>query len=295
MTKKTRGLGRSLDSLLGERVVVDQPSPTMPGPAIMPLQPLDLDLLQPGQYQPRRIFEPEALAELAESIRQQGIIQPIVVRSTSAGRYEIIAGERRWRAAQLAGLKKIPALVRNLSDNEAIAIALIENIQREDLNPIEEARAFQRLIDEFHMTHQAVADAVGRSRVGVTNFLRLLSLHPDVASMLERGEIEMGHAKVLLALPQADQPRGAKIVIARGLSVRETEDLIRTLQGQKTTVVKSKKIDPDIQKLQQRLSDHLGAPVILDCNSKGRGKLIISYNSLDELDGLLEKMDVVGV
>lgn len=288
MTKKTRGLGRSLDSLLGT-VSIAQPK-VATNPSDASLQQLDLDLIQPGRYQPRRIFEPEALQDLAESIRKQGIVQPIVVRPIDQGRYEIIAGERRWRAAQLTDLKKVPALVRTLTDNEAVAIALIENIQRQDLNVVEEARAFQRLIDEFKMTHQEVAEAVGKSRAGISNFLRLLSLQKEVLFMLERSELEMGHAKVLLALQPADQLRAAKIVIARGLSVRETEALIKTLQTQKSVLAPARSTDPDIQKLQRRLSDHLGAMVTVDCNAKGRGKVVIAYNNLDELDGILSKM-----
>jgi ParB family chromosome partitioning protein len=230
----------------------------------------------------------ESLQDLADSIAAQGVVQPIVVRSIGENHYEIIAGERRWRAAQMAGLHEIPAVVREVDDRSAIAIALIENIQRENLNPLEEARALERLIKEFELTHEQAAEAVGRSRAAVSNILRLLDLDSSVKGMLERGEIEMGHARALLALAGAKQIEAARQVISRGLSVRATEGLIRQLQQIRTTKSSAKPKDPDIQKLETSLSDRLGARVLLRQGKGGKGKLEISYNSLDELDGILE-------
>lgn len=255
------------------------------------LRHLPIELLQRGRYQPRREIAPEAIQELADSIRAQGIIQPIVVRSIEAGRYEIIAGERRWRAAQLAGLTDIPALIKDIPDEAAAAIALIENIQRENLNPVEEAMALQRLLDEFAMTHQEVATAVGKSRTTVTNSLRLLSLQPEVKIMLERGELEMGHARTLLALEGHFQVEAAKIVADKKLSVRETEQLVRNYQSLNQPSKKSAEVfDPNIRHLQQTLSDKLGAPISFQHSSKGKGKMIIYYNNLDELDGILQRI-----
>lgn len=238
-------------------------------------------------------MHPEALEELANSIRAQGVMQPIVVRpiGTSDGEtlYEIIAGERRWRATQQAGLDSIPVIIRDVPDEAAIAMALIENIQREDLNAMEEAMALQRLKEEFELTHQEVADAVGKSRVTVTNLLRLTTLHPDVQKMLERGDLEMGHARALLSLPDAEQKAAAKEVVAKGISVRQTEALVRRLLQQKEAVQTKteSRIDPDIRHLQETLSEKIGVPVVLQHGAKGKGKLILSYNSLDELDGIL--------
>jgi len=242
--------------------------------------------LQRGQFQPRKGMDPETLGELAESIKAQGIIQPIIVRPIGEKSFEIIAGERRWRAAQLAGLDEVPALVRDLPDESAIAMSLIENIQREDLNVIEEADALHRLMTEFEMTHQEVAGAVGKSRSAVTNILRLLNLNSDVKILVEHGDLEMGHARALLALPEMEQPSAAKIVASKELSVRETEKLVRKLLAGET--IKSKKtIDPDVRVLQNDLAEKLGAKVVVTHGSKGKGKLVIQYSSLDELEGIL--------
>lgn len=285
MAVKKRGLGRGLDALLS-----GSSTPETVEAAGADLRELPVDLLQPGKYQPRTDMHPESLEELANSIRAQGVVQPIVVRSINAGgQYEIIAGERRWRAAQMAGLHEIPAVVRNVPDEAAIAMALIENIQREDLNPIEEAIALQRLIDEFQMTHQEAAGAVGRSRAAVSNLLRLLTLNGDVRRMLEQGELEMGHGRALLALEGDDQSKAAREVAAKGYSVRETEHLVRRLSTTPVKLRKSAKpLDPNIKHLQDELSDKLAARVAFQHNSKGNGKLVIHYNSLEELDGILK-------
>ena len=246
---------------------------------------------QRGTYQPRVHFEPEALQELADSITAQGVVQPIVVRPLQDGRFELIAGERRWRATQLAGLCSIPAVVKDLDDQSAAAVSLIENIQRENLNPLEESRALQRLIDEFDMTHQQVAEVVSRSRTSVTNLLRLKDLNDDVKTLVDEKQIEMGHARALLALTGSEQSMLAQKVASRGLSVRETEQLVRK---QLNPVEKPKHAsgqqDPDIKRLTEELSERIGAPVDLQSRSGGKGKLIISYNSLDELDGILSKI-----
>jgi ParB family chromosome partitioning protein len=234
-------------------------------------------------------LNPEALEELANSIRAQGVVQPIVVRPIGGGRYEIIAGERRWRATQLAGLHEIPAVVRDVPDQAAMAMALIENIQREELNPMEEAQALYRLIEEFGLTHQQTADAVGRSRASVSNLLRLLGLNEDIKRMLGNGDLEMGHARALLALSGEQQSEVARSVVGKGLSVRETERLVkRTLEGPSTGAVKEKRPDPDIHRLEQDLGERIGARVAIQHGAKGKGKLVIAYNSLDELDGILE-------
>ncbi len=285
MAVKKRGLGRGLDALLSGSAVARAEEP-----AGTDLREVPVDLLQPGKYQPRSDMHPESLEELANSIRAQGVVQPIVVRSiNSAGQYEIIAGERRWRAAQMAGLHEIPAVVRNVPDEAAIAMALIENIQREDLNPIEEAVALQRLIDEFEMTHQEAAGAVGRSRAAVSNLLRLLTLNSDVRKMLEQGDLEMGHARALLALDGEKQGQTAREVAAKGYSVRETEQLVRRLSTAPAKAKKaSKTLDPDIKRLQDDLTEKLAAKVAFQHAAKGNGKLVIHYNSLDELEGILK-------
>jgi len=272
----------------------EAPIPLGPGEL---LARLPLDLLQRGKYQPRTDMRQETLQELADSIKAQGVIQPIVVRpvgTPAAGesqRYEIIAGERRWRAAQLAGLGEIPAVIRPIPDEAAIAVALIENIQRENLNPLEEARALERLISEFQLTHQEAADAVGRSRAGVSNLLRLLELAPEVCERVERREIEMGHARALLALPsRKQQAEVATLVAKKGLSVRDTEALVRRMgQGGAAAGVESPDSprDPNVQRLEQELADKLGAKVAIQHSTGGKGKLVVSYNSLDELDGIL--------
>jgi len=283
MTVKKRGLGRGLDALLNS-IQETQAQPLKPHNE---LQQLPLDLIQQSPYQPRRVFQAEALEELAASIRAQGIIQPIVVRRTVHGYYELVAGERRWRAAQMAGLETIPALVREITDEAAMAIALIENIQRKNLNAIEEAVALQRLLDEFQMTHQQVADAVGKSRAAITNLLRLLSLNDDVKLALENGKLEMGHARALLGLTGKPQSDASQLVANKQLSVRETENLVRKLQEQAKGKKPSKSLDPDILKLQTQLSDRLGASVKIQHGAKGRGKIVVQYNTLDELDGIL--------
>ena len=258
---------------------------------------LPLDLLQKGKYQPRIDMRAETLQELADSIKAQGVIQPIVVRPVGvpgigeSQRYEIIAGERRWRAAQMAGLGEIPAVIRHIPDEAAIAVALIENIQRENLNPLEEARALERLILEFELTHQEAADAVGRSRSGVTNLLRLLELAPEVCERVERREIEMGHAKALAALSnRKQQVEVATLVAKKGLSVRDTEGLVRRMQqggvpagGDAAEAAR----DPNVHRLEQELAEKLGAKVAIQHSTGGKGKLVVSYNSLDELDGIL--------
>lgn len=283
MTVKKRGLGRGLDALLSSI----QDGQEQPEKQSNELQQLPVEQVQRSPYQPRRVFQTEALEELAASIRTQGIIQPIVVRQTVRGNYELVAGERRWRAAQMAGLDKIPALVRDITDESAMAIALIENIQRKNLNAMEEANALQRLLDEFQMTHQQVADAVGKSRTAITNLVRLLGLNDDVKTALEVGKLEMGHARALLGLSGKTQSDAAQTVVNRQLSVRETENLVRRLQEQTQTRPTIKKLDPDIVKLQHQLSDQLCAKVKIQHGSKGKGKIIVQYNTLDELEGIL--------
>ncbi|WJN59598.1 Chromosome (plasmid) partitioning protein ParB [Pseudomonas sp. SO81] len=232
-------------------------------------------------------MDPSALEELANSIKAQGVMQPIVVRPIGGGRFEIIAGERRWRASQQAGLDKIPAMVREVPDEAAIAMALIENIQREDLNPIEEAVALQRLQQEFELTQQQVADAVGKSRVTISNLLRLIALPEEIKTLLSHGDLEMGHARALLGLPLEQQVEGARHVVARGLTVRQTEALVRQWLNSKEKPAEKVKADPDINRLEQRLAEKLGAPVQIKHGQKGKGQLVIRYNSLDELQGVL--------
>lgn len=287
---KKRGLGKSLDALLSYTSTEAQTSTETEGSHHQDqLAQLAVTLIQRGKYQPRREMDTQALEELANSIRAQGIIQPLIVRPIG-NKYEIIAGERRWRAAQLAGLTEVPVIIRHIPDEAAIAIALIENIQRENLNPIEEAIALQRLITEFGMTHQQVADAVGKSRASVTNLLRLLALPEEVKSMLERGLLEMGHARTLITLPEAVQLEAAEIIVARGLSVRETEQLVRQLQAPAAGKASpQKQLDPDILRLQEDLSRQLKLRVAIQCNAKGKGKLVIHYRNMRELDGLLSQ------
>ncbi|MBK79436.1 MAG: chromosome partitioning protein ParB [Gammaproteobacteria bacterium] len=283
-------LGRGLDALLsgsgGDQGPADVPASAQSEIAI--------DDVVRSRYQPRREFSEERLAELAASIKAQGLMQPIVVRPRAQGGFELIAGERRWRAARLAGLTRLPAVVKEVSDEQASAMALIENIQREDLNPVEEAFALQRLRDEFELTQQQVADAVGKSRVAVTNLLRLLNLTPPVRELLERGALEMGHARALLALEGLDQERLAREVADKQLSVRQTEQLVRQRQQQRERrgggAERREGKDPDTRRLEQRLSDRIGAPVSINHGSGGRGQLVISYSSLDELDGILKHL-----
>ncbi|WP_313130556.1 ParB/RepB/Spo0J family partition protein [Stutzerimonas nitrititolerans] len=286
MATKKRGLGRGLDALLGGANVSAMQEQAVQADA-RELQHLPLDLIQRGKYQPRRDIDPVTLEELAQSIKAQGVMQPIVVRPIGGGRYEIIAGERRWRASQQAGLEKIPAMVRDIPDEAAIAMALIENIQREDLNPIEEAMALQRLQQEFQLTQQQVADAVGKSRVTVSNLLRLIALPDEIKTLLSHGDLEMGHARALLGLPLEQQVEGARHVVARGLTVRQTEALVRQWLNDKQVAKAEPKDDPDIQRLEQRLAERLGSPVQIRHGQKGKGQLVIRYNSLDELQGVL--------
>ncbi|MDP5040682.1 ParB/RepB/Spo0J family partition protein [Flavobacterium sp. W21_SRS_FM6] len=282
MSVKKRGLGRGLDALLATSQSSNNQSPEQEGE----LRKIPVEFLQPGKYQPRKDMSSDALEDLAASIRSQGVIQPIVVRQISEQKYEIIAGERRWRASQIARLDVIPCLIKDVPDEAAVAIALIENIQREDLNAMEEAQALDRLMVEFELTHQEVATAVGKSRTTVTNLLRLNNLNEDVKLLLEHGDIEMGHARALLSLQGEQQNEAAQIVSGKGLTVRDTENLVRRL----LEPVKPKeqtKPDPDVQRLETSLSENLGAPVSIAHNAKGKGKLVINFSSLDQLDGIL--------
>lgn len=302
MSAKKRGLGRGLDALLSS----SKPTPSASkeqdtsnvteavknaaGPNNSELQKLPIEFLHSGKYQPRKDMSEEALEELASSIRSQGIIQPIVVRPIAQNSFEIIAGERRWRAAQIAKLETVPCIIKDVPDEAAVAIALIENIQREDLNAMEEAVALNRLLNEFELTHQQVADAVGKSRTTVTNLLRLNNLNSDVKILLEHGDIEMGHARCLLVLEGEAQSDAARLAVAKALTVRETEKLVRSI----LEPVPAKEIaekDPDVKQLEQQLAENLGAKVEINYNKKGKGKLVISYTNLDELDGILNRIN----
>jgi ParB family chromosome partitioning protein len=296
MAARKRGLGRGLDALLGASNALGTDVPNAQqidassGSAKEEgnlYRELPVELIQRGKYQPRRDMDPEALQELADSIRAQGVMQPIIVRPISDKKYEIIAGERRWRATQLVGLEAIPVVIRDVPDETAIAMALIENIQREDLNPIEEAVSLQRLQQEFELTQQEVATAVGKSRSTVANLLRLMSLQEDVRTLLEHGDLEMGHARALLGLEGVDQSQAARSVVAKGLSVRQTEALVRHLLANKDKTPEPKLLDPNIRQLQDDLSQKIGAKVQIQHTARGKGKLVLSYNSLDELDGIL--------
>jgi ParB family chromosome partitioning protein len=280
MMAKMKGLGRGLDALLAGSMDEEPGNGT--------LQNLTVDRLQPGKYQPRSRMDHASLEQLADSIKAQGIMQPILVRKVLGERFEIIAGERRWRAAQLAGLAEVPVLVRDVPDEAALAMSLIENIQRENLNPLEEAAGIQRLLDEFSMTHQAAAEAVGRSRSAVTNLLRLLSLAAPVQDMLMHSRIDMGHARALLPLGLAKQIEAAHEVADKGLSVREAERLAQRMM--KPTVRATVKPDRDILRLQETLSDKLGTTVTIKAGKGGRGKLVIEYGSLDQLDSIIQKI-----
>ena len=293
MTRK-RGLGRGLGALLGDGDTIDlanapQGTPQGSQPGSLKRDEIPLDQIHRGAHQPRRSMADAALEELAASIRAQGIMQPIVVRPRSAGGYEIIAGERRWRACQLAGLDRIPVVIKDVPDDRAVAMALIENIQREDLNPLEEASGLLRLQEEFDLTQQQVADAVGKSRVAVTNLLRLLNLMPAVREMLAQGELEMGHARALLALPGFEQERAGRQVIGRQLSVRQTEALVRSLLKPPENRVAAPP-DPDVARLELELSERIGAPVAIKQRRKGGGELVIRYTSVAELDGILDHL-----
>ncbi len=303
---RKRGLGRGLDALLGgasastpkkaqgkAAAAAAEPAQSAPDGV---LAKIAVDMIQRGKYQPRTNMHQESLDELADSIREQGVVQPIVIRPIGKDQYEIIAGERRWRAAQIAGLQEIPCVVRQVPDRAAIAMALIENIQRENLNPMEESRALQRLIDEFKMTHQQAAEAVGRSRTGVTNLLRLQELEEKVSKLVEDNKIEMGHARCLLALKGEAQVKAAMQVVKDGLSVRETEQLVRKdntaadSKSAKKAAAAPQQQDPDIRRLEDKLSAQLGADVQIQHTPAGKGKLVIKYNSADELDGILAKI-----
>jgi ParB family chromosome partitioning protein len=286
MSIKKRGLSRGLDALLGDVSIARAEIAPSPVPSHA-LQTLPVEFLQRGKYQPRRDINPEKLQELADSIKAQGVIQPVVVRRLDSEKYEIVAGERRWRAAQLAGLHEVPVVVKEIDDRTAMAVALIENIQREDLNPLEEAEALARLLDEFGMTHQQIADAVGKSRATVTNLLRLLDLHPEVKKLLLNRHIEMGHARALLGLEGQKQVAAAYKIDKEGLTVRAAERLVRELQSPAATTEKAKIIDRDTLRLQEDLTSRLGAKVLIDHRKNGAGKLIIAYSSLEELDGII--------
>ncbi len=279
---KKQALGRGLEMLLssarGDAEQIDDIS----------LKKLPIERIRPGQYQPRTRMDPDALQELADSIQAQGLVQPVVVRKLGGGEYELIAGERRWRASQMAGLHEIPAIVREIPDQAAAAMSLIENIQREDLNALEEASALRRLIDEFGLTHQQTAEAVGRSRAAVTNLLRLLDLQPETKAFVDAGQLEMGHARALLALQGQQQVDIAQQVAQRQMSVRETERLVKNTLAVGQKPIAEVRLSPDVVKLEKTLTDTLGAKVAIRYNRAGKGKLIIEYNSLDELDGILD-------
>jgi ParB family chromosome partitioning protein len=293
MAVKKRGLGRGLDALLGgaSRDAYLEPREEGAGEKTAPAPPtsLPVDLIQRGRHQPRRDFDPDSLRELADSIAAQGVIQPIVVRPVEEGRYEIVAGERRWRASQQAGLQEIPVVIREVDEQTAMAVALIENIQRDDLNPLEEAGALHRLLHDFGLTHQQVAQAVGKSRTTVTNLLRLLELEDVVKAMIESRQLEMGHARALLGLKGEPQREAARQVISRGLSVRETEKLVRRLQGvaEERPKPEPSREDPNVRRLQEDLAERLGARVQIKQASRGKGQLVINYSSMDELEGIL--------
>ncbi len=290
MAAKKKGLGRGLTALLGNSDVEAIMEPKSDDE----LRNIDVDLIERGPWQPREHFDEETLQELADSIATQGVVQPIVVRQKTrvdgVDHYEIVAGERRWRASQKAGLTKVPAVIKTFDDQTAAAVSLIENIQRENLNPLEESTALKRLIDEFEMTHQQVADTVARSRATVSNLLRLQDLNPEVKMLLAMRDIEMGHARALLAIDGMEQSRVAKDVAKRGLSVRETEALIRKISAPAKKAKPTTK-DPDVIKLEDRLTEYLGAQVHIKQKAKGKGCLEISYTSLDVLEGILSKIE----
>jgi ParB family chromosome partitioning protein len=292
---KKRGLGRGLDALLGGAPTATdsesghEATPGQGAGGSGPLTSLPVDVIRRGRYQPRRNFDEDKLRELADSISAQGMVQPIVVRPVGEREYEIIAGERRWRAAQMAGLSEVPVAVHEVDDQAAMAMALIENIQRDDLNPLEEATALHRLLNEFELTHQQVAQAVGKSRTTVTNLIRLLDLNAAVKEMVENGQLEMGHARALLGLESVLQPEAAAQVVSKGLSVRGTEALVRQLNQPKAAAATDPvEQDPDVRRLVEDLTDRLGARVALQQGTGGKGRLVISYNNLEELEGILD-------
>ena len=291
MAEKKRGLGKGLGALMGDMGAKEQVKNITSN--------LPVEYLQRGKYQPRKDIDPERLQELAESIKVQGIVQPIIVREVGYNRYEIIAGERRWRAGQLAGLAEVPVLIKEIDDRTAIAISLIENIQREDLNPLEESEAFLRLIEEFDLTHQQIAEAVGKSRTAVTNLLRLNDLEAEVKRLLEKGTLGMGHARALLSLEAEKQVVLANRVAEEGLSVRVTEKLAQDAQKEKednkthvSVPAHERIIDRDTQRLQEAITDFIGAKTIIKHKQNGQGAVVINYNSLDELDGIVSHFDI---
>ena len=291
MVGKSKGLGRGLDALLSTSRIAAPDAVNSDGqPSSVSLdgslRHIPIEFLQPGKYQPRKDMSPDALEELSTSIQAQGIIQPIVVRSVGENKYEIIAGERRWRASQMAKLHEVPCLIKEVPDEAAVAIALIENIQREDLNAMEEAQALDRLMKEFELTHQEVAQAVGKSRTTVTNLLRLNSLTDEVKKLLEYGDIEMGHARTLLALSGETQVEAGKHVAGKSLSVRETENYVRKLLNPPPEAV-AKQVDPDVARLQTDLAEKIGAHVKINANKQGKGKVVIDFTDLEQLDGIL--------
>lgn len=306
MTPKKRGLGKGLSdlglgALIGDlkveptavsevEIIAPESIISEPSPIDGQLKKLPMDVLKPGKYQPRKHISQEALEELANSIRSQGVIQPIVVRPIENHLYEIIAGERRWRAAQLAGLSYIPAIIRDIDDEATMLMALIENIQRRDLNVVEEANALNRLMNEFNLTHQEVADAVGKSRTNVTNILRLLNLNPSVRALLENGQIEMGHARALLTLSESAQSEAANMIVTRGLSVRDTEDLARRMMSDGSATAEAKPGKMVMHDLQDQLSRHLSAKVSVTRTAKGNGKVVIAYKNESQLKQILSKM-----
>lgn len=279
MTKQ-KGLGRGLDALLSGNGNADFAEES--------LQSLEIAKLQPGKYQPRTNMDQVALAELAESIKAQGVMQPILVRPVNADQYEIIAGERRWRAAQLAGLTEVPALIRKVSDESALAMSLIENIQRENLNPLEEAMGIQRLINEFGMTHQTAGEALGNSRSTISNLLRLLNLSAPVQELMMQGKIDMGHGRALLSLAPVQQIKIANVIVQKQLSVRETEKIVNQIEH--PVLKKVKKTDRDLLRLQEEVSERLGAQVAIKPKKNGQGNIVIHYTSLDQLDDILSKL-----
>ncbi len=286
MVTKKRGLGRGLDALLPKKNTSRAEEVLEEG-----LREIPITNIRAGKYQPRRVFREESLEELRASIFSQGLVQPIVLRQIGKGDYEIISGERRWRASKLAGLETVPAIVKEASDESVLAMSLIENIQREDLNPLEEAYAMQRLIDEFNLTHQEVAESLGKSRSGVSNTLRLINLDIEVAQLLSDGKIEMGHARALLGAEHGRQPVLANIILKESLNVRQTEELIRKDLNKKVDRLSPpKKINPDNERLETNLSQMLGQPTKITSSVSGKGKLEISFSSLDELDGLLARL-----
>ncbi|MGR9046494.1 MAG: ParB/RepB/Spo0J family partition protein [Gammaproteobacteria bacterium] len=280
MALKKRGLNRGLDALLGE---------VAPKEKTNDLQKMPIEWMRRGRYQPRKDIDPEKIKELADSIKVQGIIQPIVLRKVEDEQYEIIAGERRWRAAQLAGLQEVPVIVRDIDDRAAIAIALIENIQREDLNPLEESEALKRLLDEFELTHQQIADAIGKSRATVSNLIRLIELHPEVKKMLINKELEMGHARALLSLDGPLQVAAANKIVKQNLTVRAAEKLVKDLQKAPEKPV-LQPIDHDTLRLQENLTAKLGAKVSINHKKNGSGKIVVAYTSLDQLDGIIDRI-----